>query len=223
VTKTSGGTQVQYWDEVRNIAIAVEADAVIFAAPRFVAERLLNTGIDTHAFAYSPWMVANVTLASLPLGKGMALAWDNMIYDSKLLGYVVATHQNLNREQHETVLTYYWPLSHLAPKEAREEAYRRTYEEWRDIILAELLQVHPELKGQVKHLDVWLWGHGMIRPTPGFIWGDTRKQALQQSPPFFYAHSDMSGVSIFEEANYHGVQTAEALMAHLRHPYRSSL
>ena len=113
----------------------IEADAVIFATPRFVAERLMSTGADMKAFQYSPWMVANVTLDALPQGRGTALAWDNMIYGSKLLGYVVATHQNLNRVQSGTVLTYYWPLSHLPPKEARAQAFARPYEEWRDIIL----------------------------------------------------------------------------------------
>jgi hypothetical protein len=44
----------------------------------------------------------------------------------------------------------------------------------------------------------------MIRPTPGF---------LGHSPPavkqVFFANSDVSGISIFEEAQYHGVAAAE--------------
>jgi hypothetical protein len=223
VAPDKSSARVQYLDVNTNTVTEVQADSVIFATPRFVAERLLATGMDVSAFHYSPWMVANVTLDAMPQGKGVALAWDNMIYDSQLLGYVVATHQNLNRFQLQTVLTYYWPLSQLQPKEAREQMIKRPYDEWRDIILKELLHIHPELKGHVKQLDVWLWGHGMIRPTPDFIWGKARHAALKQTAPFFYAHSDMSGISIFEEANHHGVQAAEALMAHLHHPYRSSL
>jgi len=214
---------VRYLDLLTNTVTEVEASSVIFATPRFVAERLLTTGLNISELQYSPWMVANVTLDKLPQGKGAALAWDNMIYKSELLGYVVATHQNLNRIQHETVLTYYWPLSHLSPKEAREQMIKRSYEEWRDIILEELLHIHPELKGHIKQLDVWLWGHGMIRPIPGYIWGKIRQATLKQAPPAFYAHSDMSGISIFEEANFYGVQAAEALMTHLKHPYRTSL
>ena len=168
-------------------------------------------------------MVANVTLSDMPKGRGAPLAWDNMIYESPLLGYVVATHQNLNRIQNETVLTYYWPLSYLPPKQARVEAIKRTYVQWQSILLEELLRIHPELKEHVQHLDVWLWGHGMIRPTPQFIWGNDRKQALADKAPVFYAHSDMSGISIFEEANYHGVKAAESLMALLNHPFTSSL
>lgn len=218
-----GATKVHTLSTTDNTATEIETANVLFATPRFIAERLLATGMDMTPFHYSPWMVANITLDTLPHGKGAPLSWDNMVYDSKMLGYVVATHQNLNRIQNETVLTYYWPLSHLQPKQAREEMFKRSYEEWRDIVLQELWRIHPELKTHVKHLDVWLWGHGMIRPSPGFIWGKPRQAALRQTPPFFYAHSDMSGVSIFEEANHHGVQAAESLMAHLHHPFRSSL
>jgi hypothetical protein len=223
VAKTDAGAEVRYWDAASQKTVAIDAGAVILAVPRFVAERLLPTGINTEAFHYSPWMVANITLDALPQGKGMVLAWDNMIYESELLGYVVATHQNLNRFQERTVLTYYWPLSHLPPKAAREQAYKRGYAEWRDIILSELLKVHPELRGHVRHLDVWLWGHGMIRPSPGFLWGRDREAAQESAPPIFHAHSDMSGISIFEEANHHGVQAAEQLMASLHHPFTSSL
>ncbi|MFZ4703955.1 MAG: hypothetical protein ACOYMG_28250, partial [Candidatus Methylumidiphilus sp.] len=59
--------------------------------------------------------------------------------------------------------------------------------------------------------------------TRGFIWGDARKQALKQYPPIFTAHSDMSGISIFEEAYTHGVRAAEGVLAHLGMPYRSVL
>ena len=216
-------TRVHYYDVVADKTIIIETQTVIFAMPRFVAERLFPANIDLKAFHYSPWMVANITLDRLPEGRGFALAWDNMIYGSQLLGYIVATHQNLNQIQNETVLTYYFPLSHLPPKQARQWAVQKSYSEWRDRILRELLQIHPELNNHVKQLDVCLWGHGMICPTPNFIWGNDRKQALQPTAPFFYAHSDMSGISIFEEANYHGVKAAESLMKHLQFPFNSSL
>ena len=146
-----------------------------------------------------------------------------MVYDSKLLGYVVATHQGLETNPRKTVLTYYWPLSHLPPKQAREEALARSYGQWRDIFLNELLAVHPELKGFVKSLDVWIWGHAMVRPVKGFMWGDARRNALKQTPPIFHAHSDMSGISIFEEAYIHGIRAAENTLKHLGVTFASEL
>ena len=223
VDKTAEGVRVDYWDSKQNSTTTINADAAIFATPRFVAERLHSTNVNIKEFNYSPWMVANVTLERLPQNKGAPLSWDNMIYDSHLLGYVNATNQSLTRAPLKTVLTYYWPLSHLPPAEARKEMIDRPYAVWRDIVLEELLRIHPDLKGQVASLDVWLWGHGMIRPSPGFIWGDSRKAALRQTPPLFHAHSDMSGVSIFEEANFHGVQAAKSLMAHAHHTQKQAV
>ena len=47
---------------------------------------------------YSPWVTANLTLDRMPRERGLDLAWDNVIYDSQSLGYVVATHMSLRRE-----------------------------------------------------------------------------------------------------------------------------
>ena len=38
---------------------------------------------------YSPWVTANLTLDRLPKERGLDLAWDNVMYDSHSLGYVV--------------------------------------------------------------------------------------------------------------------------------------
>jgi hypothetical protein len=160
-------------------------------------------------------MVANVTLSRMPDGEGTPLCWDNVIYDSRSLGYVVATHQNLEQARQSTVLTYYWPLSDQPPAAARAMMLKQTLAAWQKTVTDELIRVHPDLAGAVKRVDVWLWGHAMIRPTPGFLWGAARAAACQQQPPVFFAHSDMSGMSIFEEANYRGVAAADALAAYL--------
>lgn len=203
---------VDYWDQQSNEAVRVEARAAILAVPRFVAARIVKSSrceIQTAGFSYAPWVVANITLSSLPYGKGAPLSWDNVAYHSPLLGYVVATHQLTQMHPTQTVLTYYWPLSHLPPEEARKEALARSYPEWQRHFVTELLALHPELEGCIQHLDVWVWGHAMVRPVKGFIWGKQRRRALQQQPPIFTAHSDMSGMSIFEEACTHGVTAAE--------------
>ncbi len=146
------------------------ARAAVLAAPRFVADRLLGRRPDP-ARSYAPWMVANVTLCRLPSGRGAPLCWDNVIYGSRSLGYVVATHQSLEQVPRRTVLTYYWPLSDQPPAEARRIALARALPDWQAMVMAELLAVHPELEGAVERVDVWLWGHGMVRPTPGSICG----------------------------------------------------
>ncbi len=221
VTHETDTARVTVLDLATDTSTRYAAQAVILAVPHFVSARLLPQAQPDAPWVYSPWMVANITLDALPQGKGERRAWDNVIYDSPMLGYVVATHQNLNRYQLATVLTYYWPLDHLPPVQARQEAIARPYAEWQKLILTELYRIHPELVGHVQRLDVWLWGHGMVRPVPDTIWNEARQPNLPL--PLFQAHSDMSGISIFEEANYQGVRAAEAVLAHLKLPYRSSL
>ena len=212
VERTGQGVSVDYFDARLDRSIRVNARAAVVCLPRFVATRVVR-GLkpDSAAdFTYSPWMVANLTLSALPAGTGQPLAWDNAIYDSPLLGYVVATHQGLERQRSSTVITYYWPLSEAAPAVSRQGALARSLSDWQAIVLRDLLRVHPELEGHIENMDVWVWGHGMIRPTPGFIWGEARRLASAgHLPPVFFAHSDLSGISIFEEAYCRGRAAGE--------------
>lgn len=63
----------------------------------------------------------------------------------------------------------------------------------------------------------------MIMPKPGFVWGAEKREAARPVGPIHFAHSDLSGISLFEEANYRGVAAAEAVLRELGHPHRSSL
>jgi protoporphyrinogen oxidase len=225
ITDRDGEVAIDYWDSANDRTVRIQAKAVVVATPRFVASRLLDSdrlSLSAEAFSYSPWAVANITLGKMPSGKGAPLSWDNVVYNSALLGYVVATHQVPQMKPVNTVITYYWPLSHLAPAEARQEALKRPYQDWQQIVLKELLSVHPELEGNIERLDLWIWGHAMVRPTKGFIWGAARREALKQHPPVFFAHSDMSGISIFEEAYTHGVAAAEGVLAFMNHGRQAS-
>lgn len=201
-----------------NRSLRIQARAIILAVPRFVAARIVHSSrnpLDANSFEYSPWLVANITLDRMPAGHGAALAWDNVVYGSAMLGYVVATHQSLSTHLRQTVITWYWPLDHLPPASARTQALARDAESWKAAIAAELLRLHPELDGAIRRIDLRLWGHGMIRPRPGFIWGKARKQALNHQPPLFFAHSDMAGISIFEEAYTYGANAAKQVLRHL--------
>ncbi len=96
-------------------------------------------------------MVANLTI-SQPVSE----TWDNVLRDSRSLGYVVATHQSLRPDSGPTVLTYYQPLDHLPPAAARKEALAKSYDAWCREILADLSGPHPDLQTNLTHLDVWL-------------------------------------------------------------------
>src|SRR5207247_2785705 len=91
------GAEVTCYDEAAGRALAVKAGHVVFALPRFLAGILIAPWrAERPAFlaetVYGSWMVANLTLRDRPFSQGFPLAWDNVIYDSPSLGYVVATH-----------------------------------------------------------------------------------------------------------------------------------
>jgi hypothetical protein len=46
---------------------------------------------------------------------------------------------------------------------------------------------------------------------PGFIWGQSRPHLRQRLGNLVFAHTDLSGIAIFEEAYTHGVRAADAL------------
>jgi phytoene dehydrogenase-like protein len=195
----------------------IRAKTVIYAAPRFTAPYViaeLRKGSPAYLddFVYHPWMVANVTLEDLPADSKQGFAWDNVIYQSRSLGYVDAAHQELGRREKPTVITYYLPLASADPAAARKEAQAQPWEYWRDLVVSDLEVPHPGISALIRSIDVWLWGHGMIAPSPGFVWGTKRQQALQPLGSVYFAHSDMSGISIFEEAQYRGVYAAESAL-----------
>lgn len=216
------GAVVDYYDAKVKKSFRIHAETVIFAAPRFVADRVVKgprgpAAGARGAIAYSPWMVANVTLANAPGGHGAPLAWDNVRYGSGSLGYVVATHQGLASHPRDTVITMYFPLDGESPAAARKKAAVKTADEWRQMAVKELSATHPGMEREVKNVDVWVWGHAMVRPTPGFMWGANGRLAMPRSDgDVFFAHSDMSGISIFEEAQYRGVTAARAALRRVR-------
>src|SRR5260221_10363527 len=112
-------------------------------------------------------MVANLTLHDRPSPVGFPLAWDNVIYDSASLGYVVATHQ-AGRDHGPTVLTYYLPILDPDVRQGRERLLATTWEQWLETILADLGPSHPGLRDLVDRVDVYLWGPAMVQPPPGF-------------------------------------------------------
>lgn len=221
VVRDGDGLLVDSFDARAGRTVRTRAAALIMAMPHFVARRVAPEEIgSSDAFSYAPWLVANVRVDRMPAGKGEPLAWDNVSATSNSLGYVVATHQGPAAINAATMLTWYLPLSDMEPAAARRLLLERPAEVWRDLIEQDLLAMQPDLEGAIRSIDLWRWGHAMIRPTPGFVWG-AAPAAARTRPPLFLAHSDLSGLSLFEEAHYQGMRAAEAAMSHIGHAYES--
>jgi protoporphyrinogen oxidase len=200
-------------------AIGVRAKRVIFAGPQFVAARVIAPWRDAppahvREFEYGSWMVANLTLRSHPTSTGFPLAWDNVLYDSPSLGYVVATHQ-LGVDYGPTVLTYYYPLCDSDVHRGRERLLATGRDDWADVILTDLERAHPDIRTLTERLDVMRWGHAMVRPRPGFVWSAARQRARQPYRTIHFANTDLSAVALVEEALWHGVRAGEEVLAGL--------
>ena len=198
-------------------AAGFHADRVILAAPHFLAPYLIRPYRDAlpphiAEFQYSAWMVANLFLKDRPPARGFPLSWDNVIYESRSLGYVVATHQR-GLDYGPTIFTYYYPLCDDDAREARSKLLQADRDDWAEVALADLTRAHPGIREMVEKIDVMRWGHAMIKPRPGFVWSQSRQQAARPYRGIHFAHSDLSGVALFEEAFYHGLRATDEVLS----------
>lgn len=200
----------------------IQAKHVIWSAPLFMLPRIWHGCPSELAAAFghlhhAPWLIANLSLkAQLAARPNDApLSWDNVLYESESLGYVVATHQNMQSSPGATVLTYYHALAAEPPDAGRRRLLQTPWRVWAENILRELSVPHPDLPQLVEHIDIWRNGHAMVRPEVGFMWGENRQRLLMPGKRLHLAHADLSGFSLFEEAQYRGVLAAERVMSNM--------
>ncbi len=210
-----------------NRSVRIVTRELIWAAPLFLIPRVFVAPRPEWLAAikgadYAPWIVANLTLSAAPQTRaGYPLAWDNVLHDSAALGYVVASHQQLRYAPGPTVITWYRALHEESASRPRRLALGR--DAWAEEVLADLSRPHPEIRELTTRLDIHRHAHAMIRPLPGRLWGGARGSFEQGGGGIQFAHADVSGLSLFEEANYRGVLAAERTLRRLGVSYASSL
>ena len=212
----SGSVEVVCLNTVAEQVTGYRARHVIFAAPQFLAPRLIDgfaarTGRRTDQFEYGSWLVANLHLRARPHEASFPLSWDNVIFDSQSLGYVVATHQ-AGMDYGPTILTWYYPYCDANARGLREQLLKATWTDLAEVVLTDLQRPHPEIRSLVTRLDIFRWGHAMIRPKPGFITSQQRREARQPDGRIHFANTDLSGIALFEEAFDHGCRAADEVI-----------
>ena len=75
-------------------------------------------------------------------------------------------------------------------------------------ILRDLERAHPAIRQITQRIDLWRWAHAMPKPVPGFLSLPIRKTLEDLSGALLFGHSDLSGLSLFEEANHAGATAA---------------
>jgi len=192
-----------------------QAEFVIFAAPTFLAPYLLENSPRLRDFVYSPWLTANLTLDRYPDSRGAEPSWDTVFFDSPALGYVDAMHQSLRTHVDRTIWTFYWALAEGAPSQNRQLLLEKEWTYWKEAILRDLERVHSDIRQCVSRIDVMRMGHAMVRPAVGSIFSEERRRFRRLNDRILFANSDLSGISIFEEAQYRGVEAAQKVLSKL--------
>lgn len=213
------GPEVEVLTAAQDGTVAgIRASRVIFAAQQFLRPHVLESrdGDSWRAdkFEYSPWLVANVELRDRPAERDFPLAWDNVFYESRSLGYVCATHQK-GVAHGPTVLTWYYALCHEPRENERRRLLELDWSDWSDAVLSDLRLAHPEIDDLTLRVDVMRWGHAMVSPRPGFMFSDSLRDAARPRGRIHFANSDLSGLALLEEAFDHGTRAAAEVLAAL--------
>jgi hypothetical protein len=203
-------------------AVRVKARQAIAAMPLFVLQHIFAEA-GGYGFVpardvpgYAPWLVSNFVMRAFPEERsGAALSWDNVIYKEPGLGYVVSTHQEIRASRPaRSAFTAYHALSDFEPEAGRRWLADASTDDLlkaagRDLKLA----YGWRLPLCVEHVAITVRGHAMAIPEPGFLSNPGRLSLRNAAGPIFFAHSDLSGLSLFEEAAWWGYRAARRLAA----------
>ena len=210
------GVSVLLRDVAANRMEQWQADQVILAVPLFVAARLLRNPPAALALAvsqlrYASWMVANVQTEGPLLERlGAPLSWDNVVYSGALgrpwLGFVDAMHQSTRPHAGSTVLSSYYAFE---PSQ-RQALLDQPWAYWSEQVMADLLLAYPAARAQIKRVDLMRYGHAMSIPAPGVRSSAALAALAASKGRVRFAHADLSGFSIFEEAFAHGMRAGGA-------------
>ena len=214
VNPVNGKAVVKVYDASADESTAIVADKVIMATPQFVNQYLLPGRKEfTKQFQYAPWLLATLTVNELYDDGSYPLCWDNVIYKGNGLGYIYDQHQQVNQLQPKKVITYYHSFSSDNLKKIRKEMYRQPKEYWEAFVMDDLKKAHPDIESVTEEITIHRLGHGMVSPVPGAIFGDAKQKAAQSIDNcIYFAHSDLSGISVFEEAFHQGIAVVNRIM-----------
>jgi predicted NAD/FAD-dependent oxidoreductase len=244
VSEGRGEVNVDTWNVRMQRSERWTAAQVVLAVPLFIAARLLDAppAALTQAVAamrHSPWLVGNLHLnAALDDHPGAPPSWDNVVYDPArgvhagpvpaTLGYVDAMHQSTRSVPGPTVLSAYWALGGDTPEQLTAQRARllnEPWSAWARAVVQDIARVHPDLPSKLKQVDLMRYGHAMSVPVPG-LRGSPALRALAEprATPVgrvHFAHSDLSGYSVFEEALYQGTRAGNAARAVFGRDFRA--
>jgi hypothetical protein len=121
----------------------------------------------------------------------------------------------LRSQVDRTVWTFYWALAEGSPSANRALLLQKDWRYWSEATLHDLERVHPDIRDCVSRIDIMRMGHAMVRPVAGSIFDPRRRELAAGQGRLLFANSDVSGLSIFEEAQFRGVEAAQKILSRL--------
>ena len=220
IRETDDHVEVLLRDNDSGTLTLLRARQVICAMPLMVAARVVENAARYGLLAgrgdYAPWLVSNFVLHRFPTeGAGEALSWDNVIYGSGGLGYIAASNQLIRvAKPARTVFTAYSALNHADPATVRQWLLAAPDAELLAFAAQDLTAAYGRrFWHAVEAVDIGIRAHAMRIPRPGYL-DDAQLAAVRaHRSRLHFAHSDLSGYSVFEEAAFWGVEAAQRVLA----------
>jgi NAD(P)-binding Rossmann-like domain len=202
----------------------IKARRVVMATPLFVTARIdLELGLALKDWSqslpqYQPWVVANFLFKHhLPETSGAELAWDNIVHQSKGLGFVNAKHQEFNVAASNVkpqLFTAYHAMDEVEPVAARRWLSQCRDKDLLALMTPDLLQAYGrEFWRYLSAAHITVRGHGMPSPRPGYLGNKMRSDLGNETGSILYANAEISGYSVFEEAAYWGRLAASRILS----------
>jgi hypothetical protein len=141
------------------------------------------------------------------------LSWRNTIYGERGLGYLTsppATAAKPNR----FVFTAYHALADMEPEAGRTWLEQASGKDLTNAVMHDMKPAYGwRLPLCLERIAVTVRAHAMAVPEPGFLSNPGRLALRSSGGPLYFAHSDLSGLSLFEEASWWGYRAARQIIA----------
>ncbi len=202
--KNQGSEEVQVTYLKDGAPKTLRAKTAVYAGPRYLASYVLPDLVaagrnEAASFKYTPYIVAAVHVSKTPAGMG----YDNWIQEPMFFtDIIVADWAGLEDPEsapldRPNTLSCYCPL---LGDGRRSELLSTSFEEYEQRILDDLEKVVPGVRETVTGVDIYRWGHAMLAPGKGFVFGEARVGAQAPEGRIHFACHDVDGLPAFENA-----------------------
>jgi protoporphyrinogen oxidase len=212
--------KVLAFDFTNNELLEFTCKNAIIACPSYVTKHILKSPFwektDFEKYMHHPWLVSTVVLDKIPESNGLSLAWDNVKFGTKGLGYINNQNQNFGQQKSKHVISVYLAFDKQGDVAERQKMFSLSEEEMKAMVLEELKGLHENIEENVEEIYFQQWGHGMVTPYPNSL-EQHKKFRIKNSKSnrIRLAHTDYSSYSIFEEGFSQGLESANFILQHV--------